>query len=70
MCESMLIDSFAELEDKRSDRNTLYPIEEIVLRPFCSKRTKMGAKQAIHPFRSGLSPVRPASRSTSKRYRP
>lgn len=47
-------------------------------RPFCSKRTKMGAKQAIHPSRSGLSPVCPASRpasrlasrSTSKRYRP
>lgn len=35
MSESMLIDSFAELEDKRSDRNTLYPIEEIMLLAIC-----------------------------------
>jgi len=35
MSESTLIDSFAEIEDGRSARNTLYPIEEIILLAIC-----------------------------------
>jgi hypothetical protein len=35
MIESPLIDSFAEIEDSRWARNTLYPIEEILLLAVC-----------------------------------
>jgi hypothetical protein len=35
MIESPLIDSFAEIEDSRCARNTLYPIEEIMLLAIC-----------------------------------
>ena len=35
MIESPLIDSFAEIEDSRWARNTLYPIEEIMLLAIC-----------------------------------
>jgi predicted transposase YbfD/YdcC len=35
MPEATLIDSFAEIEDTRSARNTLYPIEEIILLSIC-----------------------------------
>lgn len=35
MSEAPLIDSFAEIEDSRCARNTLYPIEEILLLAIC-----------------------------------
>ena len=35
MSEAPLIDSFAEIEDSRCSRNTLYPIEEILLLVIC-----------------------------------
>ena len=35
MSEAPLIDSFAEIEDSRCARNTLYPIEEILLLSIC-----------------------------------
>ena len=35
MSEALLIDSFAEIEDSRCARNTLYPIEEILLLSIC-----------------------------------
>jgi hypothetical protein len=33
--EAVLIDRFAEIEDARCDRNTLYPVEEILLLAVC-----------------------------------
>ena len=35
MSKAPLVDSFAEIEDSRCSRNTLYPIEEIVLLAIC-----------------------------------
>ncbi len=35
MSEVPLVDSVAEIEDSRCSRNTLYPIEEIVLLAIC-----------------------------------
>ena len=35
MSEAPLIDSFAEIEDTRCARNTLYPIDEILLLAIC-----------------------------------
>ena len=35
MTEAPLIDSFTEIEDSRCARNTLYPIEEVLLLAVC-----------------------------------
>ncbi|WP_423816115.1 transposase family protein [Salinibacter ruber] len=51
MPEATLIDSFTEIEDPRHPRNTLYPIEEILLLAIC------GAISGADDFVSIAEPV-------------
>jgi predicted transposase YbfD/YdcC len=68
MPEAPLIDSFAELEDPRHPRNTLYPIEEILLLAICGAisgandfvsiaefgQSKIGWLRGLLPFDHGV----------------
>jgi len=67
MPEASLIDSFAEIEDPRHPRNTLYPIEEILLLAICGAisgaddfvsiaefgASKLGWLRGLLPFEHG-----------------
>jgi len=68
MPEAPLIDSFAEIEDPRHPRNTLYPIEEILLLAICGAisgaddfvsiaefgEAKLGWLRGLLPFEHGV----------------
>lgn len=68
MPEAPLIDSFAEIEDSRHPRNTLYPIEEILLLAVCGAisgaddfvsiaefgQSKLGWLRGLLPFKRGV----------------
>jgi len=68
MSEAPLIDSFAEIEDSRCSRNTLYPIEEILLLVICGAisgaddfvaiaefgESKLGWLRGLFPFENGI----------------
>ena len=68
MSEAPLIDSFAEIEDSRCSRNTLYPIEEILLLVICGAisgaddfvaiaefgESKLGWLRGPGPFENGI----------------
>jgi predicted transposase YbfD/YdcC len=68
MPESSLIDRFAEIEDPRHPRNTLYPIEEILLLAICGAisgaddfvsiaefgEAKLGWLRGLLPFEHGV----------------
>ncbi|MCS4185020.1 ISAs1 family transposase [Salinibacter ruber] len=68
MTEAPLIDSFAEIEDPRHPRNTLYPIEEILLLAICGAisgaddfvsiaefgEAKIGWLRGLLPFEHGV----------------
>ena len=68
MSEAPLIDSFAEIEDSRCSRNTLYPIEEILLLVICGAisgaddfvaiaefgESKLGWLRGLLPFENGI----------------
>ena len=68
MPEASLIDSFAEIEDPRHPRNTLYPIEEILLLAICGATSgaddfvsiaefgeaKLGWLRRLLPFEYGV----------------
>lgn len=68
MSEAPLVDSFAEIEDSRCSRNTLYPIEEIVLLAICGVisgaddfvaleefgESKLGWLRGLLPYERGI----------------
>ena len=68
MSEAPLVDSFAEIEDSRCSRNTLYPIEEIVLLAICGAisgaddfvaleefgESKLGWLRGLLPYERGI----------------
>mgnify|MGYP006283749061 FL=1 len=68
MPEAPLIDSFAEIEDPRHSRNTLYPIEEVLLLAICGAisgandfvsiaefgEAKLGWLRGLLPFERGV----------------
>jgi hypothetical protein len=68
MPESSLIDRFAEIEDPRHPRNTLYPMEEILLLAICGAisgaddfvsiaefgEAKLGWLRGLLPFEHGV----------------